>query len=355
MVDTIHKTLIIRFSSVGDIILSSLLLRVFRKRFPNCRIDYLVKAEFADLVRHNPNVTHVMEFPVNGGFKELRKLKQSVSRAGYDLVIDIHGSLRSWYLTFGIPSIVRMNKRRLARFFLVKLKWNVYGKLGGAPGVAERYLETVEQHQIGNDGCGLETFVPADVVTKVNRVLLKAGIDGHKPVIGICPSARHANKMWLQDRFAELGIALAGDGATILLFGKGEEERNRCEAVKHFIEQQSPVAIVINLAGNLSLLETGAAMDRCSVVLTNDSGLMHLAASRKRKVVAIFGPTVKELGFFPYGTDSIVIENSGLSCRPCTHIGLPECPKKHFKCMKDIPTSEVLEAARRMLDNPGIS
>lgn len=352
MADTIHKTLIIRFSSVGDIILSSLLVRVLRKRFPNARIDYLVKTEYADLVRHNPHLTNVIEFAAHGGFKELRQCKRSVAKTGYDLIIDIHDSIRSRYLSLGTAPFVRINKRKLARLCMVKMKLNLYSILGGSPNVAERYLETVQRFDIENDGGGLETFIPTDAVAKAKGILLKAGIDGSKTVVGICPSAKHENKMWLPDRFAEVGIAFAVNQTPILLFGNGEEERKRCETVRSMIEEKAPSAIVLDLSNTLSLLETAATMDYCSVVITNDSGLMHLAASRKRDVVAVFGPTVKELGFFPYGTANAVIQNEGLSCRPCTHVGLPECPKKHFKCMNEIPASRVIEAAHYLLDAP---
>jgi heptosyltransferase-2 len=90
-------------------------------------------------------------------------------------------------------------------------------------------------------------------------------------------------------------------------------------------------------------------MDHCAIVLTNDSGLMHLAAARKRKIVAVFGPTVKELGFFPYGSNSVVIEHTSLRCRPCTHVGLPDCPEGHFRCMRDISAERVVDAARALL------
>jgi heptosyltransferase-2 len=92
-------------------------------------------------------------------------------------------------------------------------------------------------------------------------------------------------------------------------------------------------------------------MDHCTVVISNDSGLMHLASARKRKLVAIFGPTVREFGFFPQGTESRVVEHEALPCRPCTHIGLPVCPKRHFRCMKDLTVSEVIHAAGKLLKN----
>lgn len=354
MADVLHRTLIIRFSSVGDIVLSSLLLRALHKRFPECHIEYLVKAEYADLVRHNPHVSRVIEFPAGGGIRELQQIRKSLRTANYDLVIDIHDSLRSRYLCREFSNVVRIQKRKIARFLLVKTRWNVYDFFGGAPSVAERYLETVNGLGVENDGNGLEVFVPPTAVPRVEKTLLDGGIKNSTVIIGICPAARHNNKMWLKERFAETASTLAREhNAAVLLFGSSEKEEVHCEEIKSAIEQSSQDMHVLNLAGRLSLSETAAMMDRCSIIITNDSGLMHLAAARKRKVVAIFGPTVRELGFFPYGTTSTVIEDISLSCRPCTHIGLPECPKGHFKCMKNIHAAHVTDAARQLLKSPG--
>ena len=354
MADVIDRTLIIRFSSVGDIILSSLLLRVLQKRFPECMIDYLVKTEYSDLVRFNPNVSRVVEFPEGGGLPVLRQIRETLRATNYDLVIDIHDSLRSRYLCRELSNVVRIRKRKIARFLLVKTKWNVYEFFGGAPNVAERYIETVRGLGVENDGKGLEVFIPPTALVRVEKILQGAGIGNDGVVIGICPAAKHQNKMWLKERFAETASMLARDhNAAVLLFGSGKKEEIRCEEIKSALEKGSPDVPVLNLACLLSLPETAAMMDRCSIVITNDSGLMHLAAARKRKVVAIFGPTVRELGFFPYGTTSTVIEDISLSCRPCTHIGLPECPKGHFKCMKNISAVQVTDAARQLLSLPG--
>ncbi|HCV42439.1 MAG TPA: hypothetical protein DGH68_03075, partial [Bacteroidetes bacterium] len=268
----------------------------------------------------------------------------------YDLLIDIHNSLRSRFVCFGHPNVVNVNKRKLARFLLVKAKWNCFELLGGAPSVAERYLETVRRYSIENDGNGLEVFFPDAATSTTGKLLIEAGSKMGSAIIGVCPSARHGNKMWLKERFAETASALARDnGATVLLFGSGEAERNRCQEIKSLIENEAPHLPVLNLVGRLSLAETAAMMDRCSIVITNDSGLMHIAAARKRKVVAVFGPTVRQLGFFPYGTTSTVMEDASLSCRPCTHIGLPGCPKEHFKCMNNIQATQVIDAARLLL------
>ena len=350
IVGTLHKTLIIRFSSVGDIILSSLLIRVFHKRFPDCRIDYCAKAEYADLVRHNPHLSGVIEFPAGGGLRDLWRLRHAIRNNHYDLIIDIHDSLRSRLVCFGSRHVVRVRKRKLARFLLVKVKWNLYEWFGGAPGVAERYLETVHFLGVKNDGNGLEVFFPSAASTAAQEILADASIGDDNVFIGISPSARHFNKTWPRERFAETACTIAREQkASVLLFGFGKDEESLCQEVKLQIERLSPGIVVMNLADRLSLSETAAMMDHCSIVITNDSGLMHLAAARKRKVVAIFGPTVRELGFFPYGTESTVTEDTTLSCRPCTHVGLSRCPQGHFNCMRNISPVQVVDAARELL------
>ncbi len=346
---TPERILIIRFSSVGDIVLSSLLVRLLRRRFPQSTITYLVKAEFADLMRYNPHLSQLVTFPANGTFDDLRSLRRQIQREDYDLLIDIHGSLRSRYLCHDGAHTVRVNKRKLARFLLVKFKWNIYQKTGGSPSVACRYVETVREYGIKDDEQGLELFLPVEAEKNVASLLESAG-DHRRLLIGVCPAAKHWNKMWLPDRFAEAGAQLAQKhNAGIVLFGSGGEEERRASEIEAQIRTLAPGAPVMNCAGKLSLTDAAAMMDRCALVLSNDSGLMHIAAARKRPVVAIFGPTVRELGFFPFGTRSVVVERDRLPCRPCTHIGLSRCPKGHFKCMTDLSVSRVVDAAGSML------
>ena len=349
MQDTLHKTLIIRLSSVGDIVLSSLLTRVLRRRFPQAQIDFLVKSEFADLVRYNPHISRIIEFRRDGTLRDLRLLRRAIKAERYDRIIDIHDSLRSRYLTTGRQGIVRLNKRRIARFLLVNFKIDAYAMFGGAPGVAERYLETMRDFGLSDDREGLDLFFPDTVRIAVEAMFRSARIPDEAMCIGICPSARHHTKMWLKDRFAEAAVSLATEqGAVLVLFGSSSE-KDRCRYIEEAVRQNSPGLTVVNLAGMLTLLQTAAAMDRCSIILTNDSGLMHIAAARKRKVVAVFGPTVRQLGFFPFGTTSSVVEHTGLGCRPCTYIGGPTCPRGHFKCMNEIPASRVIDSTRRLL------
>jgi len=332
------KILIIRLSSIGDIVLSSALIRVLRKKFTNAKIDFIVKKEFSELLKFNPYLTNVIEFDASKGFKELLRLKKQILKERYDLIIDIHNNLRSIFLrTFSGAKVVKINKRIFKRFLLVKFKINLYKN---AIPVAERYIEPVLQFSIKNDNQGVELFVPDDVIESAK---IKIAFSNSNLYIAFSPSAKHETKRWLAERFAELGDKLAEKfNAKIILLG-GIEDIERCAKVEKMMKHTP-----INLCGKTSLLESSAILSLCKLLVTNDSGLMHIGSAMKTKIVAIFGSTVKEFGFFPYGTESIVIEKP-VKCRPCSHIGRDKCPKGHFKCMRDIEVEEVFQACVKLL------
>ena len=345
MPGTLSKTLIIRFSSVGDFVLSTTLIRALCRQMPQAQIDYLVRADYADLLRGNPHLSHLIEFPREGTLVDLQRLRQAIAETRYDSVIDIHGSLRSRLLCRGLNNVVRIRKRILPRFLLVHFKRDGYAFFGGSPPVVERYFEPLAPWKIIDDGEGPELFPSAEAQARAEEILQPMRGRGAGGLIGLCPSARHFTKMWPPERFAESAAALGTrHEAGIVLFGSASEH-DRCSAIANQVGSMAPSVAVLNTAGMLSLLETAAAMDRCSVVLTNDSGLMHIAAARKRNIVAVFGSTVRQFGFFPPAGQSVVIEEHGLHCRPCTPIGRASCPRGHFRCMLDIAPARVVTAA----------
>lgn len=340
---TPNKTLIIRFSSIGDIVLASPLLRVLRKKFPSSQIDFVTRKEYADLIRYNPNINFTLEFDATQGFRALRYLKEKIRREQYDLVLDIHNSIRSRYLRcmVGADDVMTINKRVIARMILVAFKKNYYRDIVS---VADRYIESLQKHNIENDMKGLELYIPDNIMFAVSRRMATFELDRYKQIIGFCPSAKHSTKRWPQERFVEAGIRLANElDAKILVFG-GTTDKSICSSIAQSINAVSEAKRAVDLSGEFSLLETAAAMEFCDVVVTNDSGLMHIASAMKKKIVALFGSTVREFGFFPIGEENIVLERTGLYCRPCSHIGLNECPEKHFKCMTDIQAAEVVQA-----------
>ena len=333
-----QKILIIRLSSIGDIVLSTPLIRVLRNKFPNSQIDFIIKKEFSELLKYNPNLTNLIEFNTENGFKELLRLKRQILKENYDLIIDIHNNLRSIFLRmFTGAHVVRINKRVFKRFLLVKFKINLYKN---AIHVVDRYIETLSNFSIKNDNQGLEIFVPEDTIEIAKN---KINFSDKNLYIAIAPSAKHETKRWLPERFAQLGDKLAEKfKAKIILLG-GKEDEDRCR----FVEEMM-VSKPINLCGKTTLLESAAVLSMCKLLVTNDSGLMHIGSAMKTKIVAIFGSTVKEFGFSPYAVENIVIEKN-IPCRPCSHIGRNKCPEGHFKCMRDIQVEDVFNACAILL------
>lgn len=343
----VNKILIVRFSSLGDIILTTLLIRTLRRSYPDALIDYLVKSEYADILRSNPHLSAIIQLR-SSHQDELKRLAQKVRAERYDLILDLHNSLRSRYLrTLARARAVKIvRKRVLPRTMLVNFKRNYYTDRVPVP---IRYLETAARYSVVDDGAGLEVFVPEDIVSSVSARLNRFGLDRYQTVIGVVPGARHFTKQWPMERFVEFGVKVSREHkAKLLVFGSTEESEY-CGDIAHMINAEVGTNVAESLGGIFSILETASAMEACSVVVTNDTGLMHLAAARRRPVVALFGSTVEEFGFFPFRTTSIVLERKELPCRPCSHVGRAECPEGHFKCMRDIAVLDVLEATRTLI------
>lgn len=338
-----HKTLVIRFSSIGDIVLSTPLLRVLRARFPQSQIDYATRSEYAELVQYNANLNVTHQFDAATGFTGLKELKKKLRRERYDLVVDLHNSIRSGYLRsmLGVDSIVKVDKRIRERTLLVKFKKNTYRSI--VP-VADRYIETVKRFGIRNDGKGAELHIPDEILFGVSGKMAKMRLERFEHVIGLCPFTRHATKEWPVERFVELGVkAVKSLDAAIMVLG-GKADREKAGPMVQGLADSVGEERVLNFTGELSLLESAASMQYCDVIVSNDSGLMHIATAVQKKTVAIFGSTVEEFGFFPQGENVVVTEKKGLYCRPCSHLGLPRCPEEHFRCMNEISVETVYEA-----------
>ncbi len=333
--------LVIRLSSIGDILLATPLLRLLRKRFPEARIDFAVKAMYMDLLRTNPHIDKVWALDADAGKAGLVALGEELEQVPYDLVIDIHKNFRSLYLRRRIrpARVVVLKKYYLKRFLLVKTGWNLYREI--VP-VHRRYINTMAAWDLQDDGLGLEFHVDAKVAETVNHKL--ASLQQEPLLVGLAPGAGFANKRWPMEYYLDLARRLKIERqARILLFG-GPDDREITAKISAGVGSG-----VIDLAGQLSLMESAAALTHCRLLVTNDTGLMHLASALEVPLLAIFGPTTAELGFFPSGARSQVLEVQGLSCRPCTHMGQDRCPKTHFRCMREITPEMVWTRCRHWI------
>ncbi len=320
------KILIIRLSSIGDIILTSAFVRQTRRAFPQAEIHFTVKKKFADLLRFNPHIDKLIEFDDAGGYKELQKLASTIRASNYSHIFDLHNNLRSNRITRGIkPSYLkRISKDKIRRAVLVYLKINLYKR---AIAIPQRYLAVGAEAGVQDDQKGLELFWDDAIEKKLDNALSANGIG--QRFWAVAPGAGFATKMWPHDYLNKLLKELAGheDDLPVVLLGS--------QAERAMFSRLAKTKKVYNLAGKLSLLESAAVLKRADFLLTNDSGLMHMASAVGTPVTAIFGSTVRELGFFPYRVQNKVLEQQ-LWCRPCSHVGRRTCPLGHFKCMREI-------------------
>ncbi len=333
---TLNTILVIRLSSIGDIILTTPFLRVMKARHPGCRVHFAVRKEFISLLAHNPHIDRIIPIDTSLGRNALRTLNIRLLKEGYDAVFDLHNNFRSRTLRNGLSRRIHIiNKRTLRRSLLVHLHWNTFQDIVPVP---ERYIETAHEYGIRPDIDGPKLFPTEDEEGNARLKLRAAGWNPDASTIGLCPGAKHATKRWPEDRAEGLVRRLLENGHEIIIFGSESEA-----SIGDRLRSLDP-SRVHNCSGRLTLLETAAAMQLCTFLITNDSGLMHMGTAVSRPVIALFGSTVREFGFFPYNSQSIVVEADNLSCRPCTHIGRPSCPKKHFACMRNIEVDHVLSA-----------
>ena len=310
--------LIIRLSSLGDLILTIPLLRALRERYVAARIDLLVKKEYADLAWLFGYVDEVISFDTEA--EDIAEMRQELAENNYTYVLDLHSNLRSKVLRI-LPhtEIDIIHKRSFRRWLLVNFKINL---LKSSPDVIGRYFETAKELGVKDEG---------------NAPIIETTVMQEKKV-ALVPGAKHWNKRWLPEYFIAVASALIKEGYQIEIHGSAEEKALGDSIAKEFSAEQAT-----NYCGTFSLEELPTRLASCELAITNDSGLMHLAAAVGVRTVSMFGPTVREFGFMPRGKNVTIIENTNLSCRPCTTIGSDHCPKGHFKCMKEITPEMVIE------------
>ena len=326
------RVLCVRFSSIGDVLLTTPLVRALHRRHPDAELYFVTKRAMAPLVMENPHLTGVVELAPGESVPHLaQRLRDLRPTHG----LDLHGSLRSAALRLLVPCFWSgYSKRKLARTGLISAKINIYGK--HVP-VAERYFEAARGLDLQPDSGPPEFFLAPAARERVARWLAERGLH-QKPFAALAPGAAHATKRWpirhwrdLTDRLRQLGYGLVAVGGAADRELAGELDAN-----------------VANAAGEFTLQETGACLARAAVLISGDTGVMHMATGVATRVVALFGPTVEPFGFFPYRSRAVVLERD-LTCRPCSSMGTERCPLGHHRCLEDVLPDEVAAAVQRLV------
>ena len=317
------KVLVIRFSSIGDIVLTSPVVRCVKDQM-NCEVHFLTKKQFAEIAESNPNIKKVYSIE-----KRVLEVSKQLKKENYDFVIDLHHNLRS-------AQVKTVLKKSSSSFSKLNIKkWLIVNfKLNNLPDVhiVDRYFETVKSLGVRNDLKGLDYFIPKkdEVDLKTLPVVFQSGY------IGFVIGAKFATKQMPAEKIISI---ISKINQPFILLG-GEDDFEKGEKIR----SQAASHKVFNACGKYRLSQSASLVKQAKKIITHDTGLMHIASAFKKEIISVWGNTIPEFGMIPYLPDknSKMIQVKNLSCRPCSKLGYDTCPKGHFKCMNDISEEEIV-------------
>ncbi|OSZ80573.1 glycosyl transferase [Chitinophagaceae bacterium IBVUCB2] len=329
------KFLIIRFSSIGDIVLTTPVIRCLKQQVPEAEVHFLVKDKFRSVVQHNPYIDklHVLAHSWELMIEELKTEE-------YDYIIDLHNNTKTLRLKKALgKKSFSFYKLNIQKYFYTAFKINMLPKVH----IVDRYLKTVTSFGVTNDGAGLDYFILPEEQIKKSDIPASHSAGYVACVIG----AAHGTKRWPVHKWK---VFCAELNHPVILLG-GKEDAANGDA----IAATDPVKIY-NASGKFSLNESADLIRKSKLVISNDTGLMHIAAAYKRPVISLWGNTVPSFGMYPYYGNRYtdvqlfdILQTNKLWCRPCSKIGYDKCPLGHFKCMEKISSRDLLQKTKKRL------
>jgi len=326
------KFLIIRFSSIGDIVLTTPVVRCLKQQVPDAEVHFLVKDSFRSVVEHNPYIDkiHVLAHSWELMIEELLTEE-------YDYIIDLHHNTKTLRVKNALKKrTFSFYKLNIQKYLLTAFKINMLPKVH----IVDRYLKTVESFGVKNDGAGLDYFISKEEETTLKDI----PASHHAGYIACVIGAAHGTKQWPAHKWKEFCTKM---NHPVILLG-GPEDRVRGDEIAAV-----DTIKVYNACGKFKLNESADLVRKAKIVITNDTGLMHIAAAFKKQIISLWGNTVPAFGMTPYygyaPVSDVIMQVKKLWCRPCSKIGYSKCPLGHFKCMEKIDSNEVLERARQRL------
>ncbi|MEO0472957.1 MAG: glycosyltransferase family 9 protein [Bacteroidota bacterium] len=323
---SIRKVLVIRFSSMGDVVLTSPVVRSLKQACPEIEIHFLTKAPYVPLVAHSPYIEKVHILP-----QDFAQLRAELKAESFDYVIDLHHNLRSFRVKQALRKpYTSFDKQNLRKWWMVRAK-----KL--EPPVAhivERYGRCLKPLGLELDGGGLDLFLPDELDGFGENCLAEHAL---QQPLAVVLGATHKTKRWLPTYFIECLNRLGRD---VILLGGKDLLADAAHVSDNLTIQH------LNGVGAYSMLESAAILKACSQVLTHDTGLMHIAAAFRIPAVVLWGNTLPEIGMYPWQSPHENLEAKDVSCRPCSKIGHDACPQGHFRCMKELKPDVVVKALR---------
>ena len=326
----IVKFLVIRFSSIGDIVLTTPAVRCLKRQVKDAEVHFLTKEEYFPILKSNPYIDQIHLLRGDNFSELIERLKEE----NFHYIIDLHKNIR----TFRVKQ-----KLRIIAFSFRKLNWQkwlaVNFKINKLPSkhIVDRYLEPLEVFDVKNDNRGLDYFLEKEDnvdLTQIDKMI-------KKQFTVIVVGGKHKTKQIPEEHIAFICNKL--DDLFILLGGK--EDYLAAENAVKLTEKKN----VINMCGKFSINQSASIIKQAGYVITPDTGLMHIAAAFKKKIITVWGNTIPQFGMNAYQPHpaSADFEVKNLRCRPCSKIGYSKCPKKHFKCMHEINYDQLIDYIKR--------
>lgn len=328
------KVLVLRFSSIGDIVLTTPVVRCLKLQ-KNAEVHFCSKKGFKAILSENPNIdkVHLLD-------EDFKSLINKLKAEKFDYIIDLHNNLRTRRIKMALGAkAYTFDKLNFQKFLLTNFKINKMPNVH----IVERYMKTVEKLGVTNDDEGLDYFIPHKDEVEIDWLP-----ESHRRnFIAFAIGGQHATKRLPLEKLIEVCEKI---NRPIVLLGGKEDEETGNKIVDFFdvgddpntklendlITQFNKKAIIYNGCGKFNLNQSASIVNQSAGVFTHDTGVMHIASALKKEIFSIWGNTVPEFGMYPYQTKFTIFENKNLSCRPCSKIGYDECPKGHFKCMKEL-------------------
>jgi len=341
----IENILIVRLSSLGDIVLTTPVIETLKNEFPQSQTFFLTKAQYGDILRNDPRIFSLLEFDPKGkhkGISGFMRLVGELKSHDFDLLVDLHANLRSFFIRLLTKSKIKLkyNKRWLSRCMMVYLKFLKTKSIH----TVDSYLEVLKHISIDTPDKKPLLFLSKNDIELVEHFLLEEKVRKDDIVVGVHPGARWETKRWDEEKFRKVcQVLIEKNNYKVILMGDDKDKR-LIERIKKGI----PDARLIPAVG-LSLGKSMSLIQRFDSLITNDSGPMHMAQALQVPVVVIFGPTHPKLGFAPTGFDNVVL-CANVECSPCSLHGEKKCRKKNRLCMDLIQPEMVVEAVESLIE-----
>jgi ADP-heptose:LPS heptosyltransferase len=329
------RFLIVRFSSMGDIVLTTPVIRCLKQQVEDAEIHFLTKSRYIRLLQENPYIDklHVLDKSFNSMIRELKE-------ENIDYIIDLHRNQRTFLLKIALKRMsFSFKKLNFKKWLLVNFHFNKLPAIH----IVDRYLETTRAFSVKNDGSGLDYFIPKGEEVDLSKIT--GGQE--KNLIILVTGGGHQTKQIPEEKILYLLNLIE---SPVILLG-GHEDSGKASRIMAKVTRDG----VFNLTGKLSVNQSASVIRQARLIITPDTGLMHIASAFHKDIFSVWGNTVPAFGMFPFkpGVNSNIFEVNNLKCRPCSKIGYKKCPRGHFKCMMNQDFDQLASEVKKLITMQG--